>query len=113
MKLTVQSLAMAICSLILVGSAGAAEWGSLKGKFVVDGEAGPSAAINVNKDVEFCGKHDLVDETVVVGDDGGLANVVVYIYTKRGKSLDVHPDYAASASNPWCWTTRVAVSSRT
>lgn len=86
--------------LVLTSQLGAAEWGSIKGKFVVDGSVGDPAAINVNKDTEFCGKHALVDETVVAGDDGGLANVVVYIYTKRGQSLDVHPDYEASASEP-------------
>ncbi|TWU23567.1 hypothetical protein [Bythopirellula polymerisocia] len=86
--------------LMLTSQLNAADWGSIKGKFVVDGSVGDPAAINVNKDTEYCGKHDLVDETVVVGDDGGLANVVVYIYTKRGQSLDVHPDFEASASEP-------------
>lgn len=82
-----------ICALIVMGAANleAADWGSIKGKFVVDGSVGEPAAINVNKDQETCGNHNLVDETVVVGEDGGLANVVVFIYTR--KAMDVHPDY--------------------
>lgn len=78
----------------------AADWGSLKGKVVVDGSVGKPADINVTKDVEFCSKHDLKDETVVVGDNGGLENVVVYIYTRRGQTLDVNPEYPAPDSEP-------------
>jgi plastocyanin len=91
---------VALCALLCVGSGQsfAADWGSIKGKFVVDGAVGDPAAINVNKDAETCGKHDLVDETVVVGEGGGLQNVVVYIYTRS--ALDVHPDYEASAKEP-------------
>jgi plastocyanin len=83
----------ALCLSVLVcGSyASAADWGSIKGKFVVDGSVGDPTAINVNKDQETCGKHNLVDETVVVGDGGALQNAVVFIYTR--KALEVHPDY--------------------
>jgi plastocyanin len=86
-----------IVALVAIGASAvsAADWGSIKGKFVVDGSVGNPAAINVNKDQETCGKHDLVDESVVVSEDGALQNVVVYIYTR--KALDVHPDYDASA----------------
>jgi plastocyanin len=80
----------------LMGSAYSAEWGSIKGKFVVDGSVGEPPAINVNKDAETCGKHNLVDETVVVGEGGGLQNAVVFIYTR--KALEVHPDYGDAKS---------------
>jgi len=75
-----------------VTSASAADWGTLKGRLVVGGDPGKPGAINVNKDVEYCGKHDLVDETIVVGENGGLANVFIYLYVKKGKSVDIHPD---------------------
>ena len=71
-----------------------AEWGTLKGRFVLDGKAPEAAAINVNKDVEYCSKHKLVDESIVVGDKGGVQNVFVYLYVGRGKSVDIHPDLA-------------------
>jgi plastocyanin len=70
----------------------AAEWGSLKGRLVFDGAAVTPGKVNVNKDVEFCGKHELVDESVTLGDGGGLSNAFVYLYVKKGKSVDVHPD---------------------
>ncbi len=78
--------------LVFAASASAADWGSLKGRFVLDGAAGDPAALNVNKDVEYCGKHKLLDETIQVGDDGALGNVFVYLYLKRGKTVEIHPD---------------------
>ncbi len=79
----------------LAGQVSAADWGSLKGKFVVDGSVGDPIKINITKDSETCGQHDLVDEAVVVGDDGALANAVVFLYSR--KAVDVHPDYADGA----------------
>ena len=73
-------------------------WGTLKGKFVVDGDVPSAGAVAITKDVEFCGTHNLVDEGVVVDANGGLANVVVFLYQKRGgDELKVHPDYEAAA----------------
>jgi len=91
-------------SLVLVlawmPSASAADWGSLSGRFVLDGDLDEPKAINVTKDAEFCGKHPLVDETVVVGENGALTNVLVYLYVKRGKSVSVHPDLEEASSDP-------------
>ena len=71
------------------------DWGSLKGRFVFDGTPDEPAKINVNKDVEFCSKHDLSDETVDIGENYGLMNVFVYLYVKKGKSVPIHPDMEA------------------
>lgn len=73
-------------------SACAQQWGTLKGKLVVDGKVPEPQSINVNKDVDYCGKHDLVDQTVETGEGGALKNAFVYLYLKRGKSVDIHPD---------------------
>ncbi len=100
----VGALLLILSSLFLStwGSAAAqgAEWGSLKGRLVYAGKASKPKAINVTKDVEFCGKHTLVDEELVVADDGGLANVFVYLNLKRGKSVAVHPDYDQGVDQP-------------
>lgn len=93
----IQRIALATVAMILMaGQLTAAEWGSLKGKFVVDGKIGEPPALNVNKDQETCSKHPLVDETVVVGEGGGLANAVVFIYSR--KEIEAHPDYGDAAS---------------
>ena len=81
-------------------TAGAADWGTLKGKLVFDGKAGKPAAVKVTKDVEFCSEHELVEEKLTVGEEGGLANVFVYLYLKRGKKVDIHPDLAKPSEEP-------------
>ncbi len=74
-------------------SAHAADWGTLKGRFIYDGPKPTPAALTINKDPEVCGQKPLFDESMVVGADGGLANVAVWA---RDKKIKVHPDYAAS-----------------
>ena len=71
-----------------------AQWGSLKGRFVYDGEAPKAAAIDITKDPQECKKTNKFDESLVVGEKGGIRYVVVYLQTKNPK---VHPDYAAEA----------------
>lgn len=79
-------------------SATAVEWGTIKGRLVLDGTAPAPAAITVNKDPEFCGQHNLIDETIVPGENGGLPNAFVFLYTKRGQKLEIHPDLAEAAA---------------
>ena len=87
--------AMAALAVLLAAAPAEAQWGSLKGKFVYDGPVPAFAKLNIDKDVEVCGKHNLVDEALSVAPDGSLLNVVIYV---RTKGVQVHPDYAASAS---------------
>lgn len=89
-----------LLTLAMVASATGADWGSLKGRLVFDGSPGDPAKINVNKDVEFCSKHNLVDETVDVGEKGGLTNVFIYLYIKKGKTVAVHPDLEKVGKEP-------------
>jgi plastocyanin len=69
-------------------------WGTLKGRFVIGGDAAAPVPLTVDKDVEVCGKHKLVAEELVVGDDKGVANVVVFV---RDKKVKVKPELAAAA----------------
>ena len=81
-----------IAGAVAIPAAEAADqWGNLTGKFVYKGKAPVAAKLDITKDREVCGKHDLVDESLVVGPEGGLANVVIYV---RDKKVKVHPDYA-------------------
>ncbi len=58
-------------------------WGDLTGKLVYDGEAPERKKLVVDKDVECCGKFDIRDESLMVGEDGGLQNVFIYVRSKR------------------------------
>lgn len=89
----------AVLILTLSTASFAAEWGSIKGRFVVDGKPPQPVPLVVTKD-QFCIDKKPMNESVVVGDDGSLANAVVYVRLARGGKLDVHPDYAAALSKP-------------
>ena len=85
------AISLSVCLVVfaLVSQAQAAEWASLKGRFVFDGTPPAPIEITADKDVEVCGKHKLVNEELVVSDDKGIANVVLFV---RSKGVTVHPD---------------------
>jgi plastocyanin len=65
----------------------AQETGTLKAKFVYGGAAFKPDSVKVDKDVEFCGKHPLVNEQLLVdAASQGIQNVVLYVFTGRGGS---------------------------
>lgn len=72
-------------------------WGTLRGVFKVNGMTPAPAPIVASKDPEVCGKHQLVDESLVVGPGGELANVVISV---RSKKVATHPDYPKSPTEP-------------
>lgn len=89
--------AVAAAAVLAAGaSSHAADWGTIKGKFVFKGDVKPEKLVP-SKDTEFCSKHELVDESVVVNDKGELANVFVFLNAGRGKKVDVHPDIKPAA----------------
>jgi plastocyanin len=75
------------------------EWGDLSGQFLYEGTAPSAPPITVTKDEQVCGKHKLVEESLLVGPQNGLKNVVVFIATSKKQKLFVHPDYEASAGD--------------
>jgi hypothetical protein len=81
-----------IAGLLTTSAVQAQGFGNLTAKFVVKGKAPTPAKLDINKDQAFCGKHKLVDETVVVGKDGGLANVVVYLTPAIGQKVPANPN---------------------
>lgn len=85
--------------LLLPLTAGAQEWGSLKGRFVLQGTAPEPKPVEVRTDA-VCIEAAPVDLTLAVGDGGGLANVVVMLRPGLGEEVPVHPDYAAAKEAP-------------
>ncbi|HUY89330.1 MAG TPA: hypothetical protein VMV10_11395 [Pirellulales bacterium] len=74
-------------------SAEPAGWGNLKGRFVYEGGAPAREAIDTSKD-PVCTQHPVFNESIVVGDDGGLKDVVIYLASKK---VPVNPEYEATA----------------
>jgi hypothetical protein len=59
-------------------------WGTLRGQFKFVGTPTAPGKLNVTKDTEVCGAGGgLTDNSLLVGPDGGVANVVVYARAKR------------------------------
>jgi hypothetical protein len=102
MRKTTSAFVVGMLAILSIGAyASAAEWGSLKGRFVVDGEPGKPAPIPITKDPEYCGtKEPVVDQTVVVGKDNALVNGVVYLRAPFGKKIDINPAYEAKLKKP-------------
>jgi hypothetical protein len=92
-------LTVAVTVLAPIGGTSAAEWGSIKGRFVVDGTLPKPAPLVVTKD-QFCIDKNLVSESVIVGENGSLSNAVVSLRLARREKIDVHPDYNAQLSEP-------------
>lgn len=72
-------------------------WGTLRGTFVYGDDRPTPEKIIPTKDVDYCGQHTLVDQSLVVNEDGQIANVFVSIYVPRTGKLDVHESYDESA----------------
>ena len=96
-RMTAVLMAMMLAgSSVLCSSVAAAEWGSLKMRFVFDGEAPKREKLLLNKDVDVCSKdHPLDEELIVNPKNGGIQNVVVWLELKRSEKLPaIHPSYA-------------------
>jgi hypothetical protein len=93
------ALTVVVAVLMPMGGASAADWGSIKGRFVVEGAVPKPAPLVVTKD-QFCIDKNLVSESIVVGEKGGLANALVSLRLARREKIDVHPDYNAQLSEP-------------
>jgi hypothetical protein len=90
-----------VLAFVLGANAWGAEWGDLKARFVLDGAIPAPKKLDITKDQEFCGKHNLVDEGLVVNSaNKGIANVVVFLYLAKGaKPPTAHESYASSAKS--------------
>ena len=86
---------------VLTATVSAAEWGDLKVRFVFDGDPPKPVPEVITKDQQFCGKHNLVKEDLVVDPKTkAISNVIVYLYLKRGEQQPpIHPDYEKSAKD--------------
>ncbi len=73
----------------ILRAASADTWGDLMGRFELDGTAPPREKLKVDKDVECCGKFDIRDESLIIGQDNGITNVYVYV---RSRSVDICPE---------------------
>ena len=62
--------------------------GTLRGRFVYDGEPPERKKVLVTKDKEVCGALGLQNEQLVVSEDGGIADVILWARTKNLPELE-------------------------
>ncbi|MEX0978558.1 MAG: histidine kinase dimerization/phospho-acceptor domain-containing protein, partial [Pirellulales bacterium] len=58
-------------------------WGTLKGTFKYVGDPPAPGKFEVTKDTEVCGRGGIADNSLLVGSDHGIANIVIYARAKR------------------------------
>ena len=79
-----------------------AAWGTITGQFVFDGDAPEPAPIVPDKDRAVCGKHKLINESLLVDPESkGIANICVWLYLKSDEEApEPHPSYAEGLKEP-------------
>ncbi|MFI4875636.1 MAG: hypothetical protein ACIALR_09875 [Blastopirellula sp. JB062] len=91
------ALLLAVCATSFVMAEG---WGTITGKFVVDGKVPEPEELLITKDKAVCSKKKLFDESLLVGPDGGLKNVCVWLSLgRRDPQPPVHPSYEKTAED--------------
>jgi hypothetical protein len=95
----VLSTLLILCTAAAAPPAMAADWGSLKGRFVVEGTAPTPAPLVVDKD-QYCIDNKPTSDTVIVGKDNALVNAVAFLFLGRGAKVEVHPDYVELLKEP-------------
>lgn len=77
-------------------------WATLKGSFKVNGSVPTRKALKVDKDMSVCapGGKTVLDQDVVVGPNGELANVLVFLATKTPDDPKwIHESYSATKTS--------------
>jgi hypothetical protein len=79
---------IACISALSQNLANSAEWGDLEMRFVLDGKTPERRSIGIDKNANFFGPLNLMDESLLINPSGGIANVVVYVRSHAA----VHPE---------------------
>lgn len=89
-----QRMLLAAAVMLVSGTLNAQEWGDLSGTFILTETAPTPKQLEITKDLECCGqyKEELVDETIIVGDGGGLSGVYIWLRPSSKQKVAVHPD---------------------
>lgn len=96
MRLLITCFTFVLVCVFVAETLPAADWGDLTGTFVFDGKPGEAKALAITQDQAFCNKNKakLVNESLVVGKEGGIRNIIVYMYLRSDDAKpSIHPSY--------------------
>lgn len=73
----------------------AAEWGTLTGQFIYTGKSSKPQKLDISRDQEICGKFSdqIVDQSLVIGKNGGVKNVFIYLRESKLNDEQIHSSY--------------------
>ena len=87
-------LAILLLASNRLSNGGDAEWGHLSGRFLYDGDPPPAKSLPVPAfKLQKIGGKEVPDESLVVDEDGALANVFIWLCPAIGVKPPVHPSY--------------------
>jgi hypothetical protein len=81
------------CSTTALAQQAPQQWGTILGRVVYDGKPPQPAMMSTHGKAGPNGPKEVPDESLVVGKNGGLANVFVFLRSKPSK---IHPGYTES-----------------
>jgi plastocyanin len=88
MVLTLGTFVWCAAPAVAYEGAAVSNGGTISGTVKLQGTAPPAKAIEVTKDKEVCGQHEIKNESLVVSGDGGVENAVVSIVAiSKGKPM--------------------------
>ncbi|PQO34499.1 hypothetical protein DTL21_13350 [Bremerella cremea] len=80
---------------LMTQNASAQQWGTVTGRFVVNGKPNNLKDLTVTQDNQFCG-NKIPDPALQVDSEGNLKDAALWLFLDRGdKAPDPHPMYAA------------------
>ncbi len=91
----IQNLFVLCLAMLLAHPLAAAEWGTLTGQFVYTGKPSESVKLDISRDQEICGQFSdqVVDQSLVIGKNGGIKNIFFYLRESKLKDSQIHPGY--------------------
>ncbi|HEX3598781.1 MAG TPA: hypothetical protein VHU84_01490 [Lacipirellulaceae bacterium] len=92
--------AVVVACVVIPIETRAAEWGSLKGRILIDGTPPKVEPLKGNDKDAYCMKQMPANKSIVIGKDNALVNAVVYLRLATGKKVEVNPEYRADLSKP-------------
>jgi len=89
---------LSLCLILLLAHPlRAAEWGTLTGQFIYTEKASHPPQLEISRDQEICGKFSdqIVDQSLVIGKNGGVKNIFLYLRESKMNESQIHPSYQA------------------
>jgi len=98
---TTLGIAASLAIVACCASPAAAQWGTLKGRFVYKGKPFKSVPAVITKDAQFCGKFNIQQPSPQIGKNGGVGGLLVWIYLdKADPTPKSHPRYRVPQPPP-------------